>query len=389
VAPSRTGAVAVARTSFLLIGWAGILVPSLVREIEAGFRVDDAALGAWYLLNAATYASASLIGGLLTERLGRRVVLTAAAASLAVGLGVIGSAGSWAVFLVGAVPLGLGGGAIDGGMNSLVLSVVDDGRGRALNLLHLCFALGALSAPAIVGLLLDRGVMSSSIFLATAVAAALLIAGPALASFPSGRRTASSGEADPSAEIPPGPSRTPLILLALAIGAYVAAEVGVSSWIVRFLGTAPVAEATLALSGFWGGLALGRLAAARVSDRFSPLTFAAVAAFLAGAFVVLAVLAPSTELSALGFALAGFASGPVFPMIIASGGELFPRRLAATTGTLTAAAVVGGIVYPPLIGFASSSVGIGTGLLGAAALSVLCGLGIVMAARVRAGARSD
>lgn len=153
---------------------------------------------------------------------------------------------------------------------------------------------------------------------------------------------------------------------------------------MRFLDKVPVATATLGLSAFWAGLALGRLVAARIADRFSHAAFAATASIVTGIAVVLAVAAPTTELAILAFAVAGFASGPVFPMIVAIGGELYPDRLSATTGTLTGAAVVGGTLYPPLIGFMSAGFGIATGLLGAAVLSVLCGLAIVAAARSRA-----
>ena len=54
---------------------------------------------------------------------------------------------TWGLFLALAIPFGLGSGAIDGGMNGLVLDLYPDGRGRALNLLHLFFSLGALASP--------------------------------------------------------------------------------------------------------------------------------------------------------------------------------------------------------------------------------------------------
>jgi fucose permease len=86
----------------------------------------------------------------------------------------------------------------------------------------------------------------------------------------------------------------------------------------------------------------------------------------------------------LASAVTGFASGPIFPVIVALGGDLFPDRLSRTTGILTGAAVVGGTLYPPLIGLLSGRFGIGFGLLGAALLSFLCAIAIVGAARRRA-----
>jgi fucose permease len=404
VVPMPTSSVVIVRlawASFFLVGWCGVLVPSLVRQIEGRFGVDDAALGLWYLVNSGTYAAASISGGLLTERFGRRAVLPAAGLLFGAGLAVCAAAPTWLAFLAGAVPMGAGAGAIDGGMNALVLAVARGRPGRALNLLHLFVGIGALSAPIVVGQLVDRAVPWEGVLVITAVVCAAVALTVRRTQLPTGRRVRAPGAAQAApriaglatnrrARIGPTPSRSrPLILLALAIGCYVAGEIGVSNWIVRFLEEAPVTVATLGLSGFWAGLAAGRLVSAGLSDRFPHRMFAAVAAVGAGLATLLAVAAPTTELTILAFAVAGFASGPVFPMIMAIGGELFPDRVAATTGSLTGAAVLGGTLYPPLIGVMSGTFGIAVGLVGAGLLSLVCGVAIVASGRVARGTARD
>ena len=109
---------------------------------------------------------------------------------------------------------------------------------------------------------------------------------------------------------------TPLLLLALAIACYVACEIGVSSWLVRFLEPAPLTQATTALALFWAGLTLGRLAAVRLADRFDHTRFTIVSAAATGVVLLGAILIPSLPVSIALFALAGFATGPVFPMVI-------------------------------------------------------------------------
>ena len=375
--------VRIAWGSFVFLGWTSFLVPALLRQLEARFGVDDAAIGVYYFVYSASYASASLAGGLLTERLGRAVVLPGMAAVMGLGLLVTGGAPAWPVFLLAAVPLGAGGGAIDGGLNGLALAISDRARGRALNLLHLFFAAGALTSPAVVGQLVERGLPWERLFVATGVVAFVMAGLLRLTPMPGGLRLpgAKQGAADSSAR--GDGSALPLALLAVAIGCYVASEVGVSNWIVRFLAAVPVTVATTALSAFWGGLALGRLFGARYSDRFAHTSFAIVASVLMGIAVIAGVVAPTPELAVLAFAASGFAAGPIFPMIVALGGDLFPGRLAATTGTLTAAAVVGGTIYPPSIGLMSVGLGLAAGLLGAAVLSFVCGGAILFAARTR------
>jgi fucose permease len=371
--------------AFLLVGWSGLLVPSLVRQIEATFGVDDAAIGIWYFVAASAYAAGSFAGGLLTERFGRRIVLTTGALGLAVSWVIAGTSGSFAVFTFAAV-IGGGAGAIDGGMNGLVLAVTDTASGRALNFLHLFFSVGAFAAPLVIGWLVASGIAWQVPMVATGVVALLLVAALLSVELPSGRHQRGP---DPS------PARSyrafsrpsgPIILLAVAIGCYVAAEIAVSSWTVRFLDAVPFETASLALSGFWAGLALGRLLAARWGDRFSHSRLAAGSVAAAGVAVAAAVLAPSPTIAIVAIAVAGFASGPVFPLIVAIGGELYPHRAAAVAGTLTAAGVVGGIVYPPLVGLMSASLGIGAGLFGGACLSIVAAGAILAASRLSRGA---
>jgi fucose permease len=358
----------------LLIGWSGLLVPSLIRSIEADFGQTDAGIGILYFVNAVAYATGSFSGGMLTERFGRRRLLALATLLLGLGTAVLGLSPSWLPVLLATIPGGFGSGAIDGGMNGLVLDLYPSARGRALNTLHLFFSVGALTSPLIVGRLVEAGVPWQAVALGTALATIPIAVLWATIRLPHGRRPAS--DATGARQAGRLAVRWPLVALALAIACYVASEVGVSNWLIRFLETAPLVLATTSLSLFWGGLALGRLVSARISDRFDHLRYAAISALVAGLATVAAVMAPSVELQIALFTLAGFASGPVFPLIIAIGGERHPDRAAAVSGLLTASAVVGGLIYPPVMGFLSVNVGlplamVGAGVLGVAAAAFL------------------
>src|SRR6478735_5346434 len=263
--PSRSALGAILGcASLLLVGWTGLLVPSLIRSIENDFGATDAAIGIFFLVNAIAYAGGSVAGGLLIERFGRRVILPLAIGLIVVGLVGMASVPTLTAFVAFGIPRGLGGGAIDGGVNGLVLDLYPTSRGRALNLLHLFFSLGALASPLTVGRLLEAGVGWQAIILGTAVVTVPLTILLALTAMPSGRH-ARVPAADGARRVG---LALPLVLLAVAIAAYVGSEVGVSNWLVRFLESASVGLATSALALFWGCLALGRLVCARLGDRF-------------------------------------------------------------------------------------------------------------------------
>jgi fucose permease len=66
-------------------------------------------------------------------------------------------------------------------------------------------------------------------------------------------------------------------------------------------------------------------------------------------------------------------------MIVASAGALYPARANAVSGVITAAAVTGSVVYPPVMGFISNGLGLGVGMAGAGLLALACAGALVVA----------
>jgi fucose permease len=351
----------------LLVGWTGLLVPSLIRSIEPAFDQTDAGIGVFFFVNAVAYVGGSMAGGLLTERVGRRVVLPLGVVLIVLGLAGMATVPTWGLFLAVGIPFGLGSGAIDGGMNGLVLDLYPDSRGRALNLLHLFFSLGALASPLVVGRLVEAGAGWQTVMIGTALAAVPIAVLLAIADLPSGRQARTGATTGVRIGL-----SLPIIALAVAIACYVASEVGVSNWLVRFLEAATLGLATSALALFWGCLALGRIVSATLGDRFDHARFAATASLVAAIALVAAVLVPSLSASIVLFGVVGFAFGPVYPLIMAVGGDRYPTRSAAVSGFLSGSAVIGAIVYPPLMGFVSVEAGLAVAMIGAAVLALAC-----------------
>ena len=179
--------------------------------------------------------------------------------------------------------------------------------------------------------------------------------------------------------------RLPLFLLVMAVSitCYVAAEAGVSDWLVRYLAALPLTQASLALTLFWGGIAVGRLIFARIGNRLEPQRSAAMLAVAGGVMLTVALVLPISSLSPLLFGAVGLAFGPIFPLVVAAAGARMPGESATVTGTLVFAAVVGAVVYPPAIGFLSDVIGLHAAMMGTAVLAFACGITVWMAIRVR------
>lgn len=371
----------IACLTLLACGWSGLLIPSLIRSIEATFGQTDAGIGIVYLVYAIAYASGSFAGGALTERLGRRPVLGGAVLVTGLGAAGLGLAPTWAAFVLAALTVGAGAGCLDGGANGLVLDVYREGRGRAMNLLHMSYSVGALAAPLIAGTLVGGGVPWEGVAVVTGAVVSLLAVAYVIVPMPSGRRTSrEAGTRLPGAS-GGGDGRSlmagPLLLLGISIAAYVASEIGVSNWLVRFLEPAPLTTATLALSLYWAGLTVGRLVSSVIADRFDHLRFTITCTLAMAGLIAAAVLVPSLPLSIAAFAAAGVASGPVFPMIVAIGGDRYPQRSAAVGGSLAGMAVLGSTIYPPAMGFLSITVGLTVAMFGNVLVALACVLALV------------
>jgi FHS family glucose/mannose:H+ symporter-like MFS transporter len=380
---------------FALVGWSMLLVPSLIRDIRAEFAQTDAGFGALYLVTALMFGTGAFLSGALAGRVGRRTILPVAAGALAAGLAAQGLAPAWPLLILGAALAAWGAGALDAGVNSVVMDLSVTGRGDALSRLHLFYSVGALTAPLAMGLLLAAGVDWRVPMVTSAVAGLALIAplqavgavparARALAAPTNGAGGAPAGIRTPTTAAPrtvPPSLRVPLAALAIAIACYVAAEAGVSSWLVAFLEAEPLTTATLALSLFWLGLAGGRLVAGRIGRRIDPVRYAVTSVLVGAAAIAGAVLGPAGTVQIALFAVAGFGLGPVYPMIMAVAGTYYPHRAAAVSGLLTTAGVAGSVLYPPLMGFTSASLGLAAGMLGAAALGVGCAAAVLVATR--------
>lgn len=347
------------------VGWSIVLVPSLVRDIEAAFGQDDPAMGLAYLVFNAAWIAGTVSTGVLATRVPRRALMGGGPALIAAGLAVMAFGPTWMAFVAGFLVYGLGLGIVDSGMNAIVMDVFPGRAAGPLNRLHLWVAIGALIGPLTVGRFASAGVPWQAVVALSAAGAAVVSLTVATRRLPPVPRAERGGPAGAHAGRR-GRVPLPVIVLAVAVACYVATEVGITSWLVRYLDAAPVELATLALAMFWGGIAVGRGVTSFLTRRIGAVTLAWVSSATLGVAVIASVAAPSVGIAIACFALAGIAAGPVYPLIMAIAGSRYPDRTSMVSSTLASAGVVGALVYPPLMGQISGTAGLGAAMLGAA-----------------------
>jgi fucose permease len=356
-------------------GLLGVAFPS----IRQTFGVPLDALGAVFLTTVCGYLAASLAASWVVDRIGVAMLLSLSAFGTAVSLLGYALAPSWWIIVALGLVAGLAAGAIDTGLNSYVALAHSP---RLLAWLHACFGLGAASGPVIMTTVLEAGqpwrlgyaivgvaqVGLGICFLVTRgrwqvsrdltppapLRGANIGCADIISDAERGEQTSSDAIALPHAGALRLRSEPAVWLSVILFLIYTGVETTAGSWAYTLFveGRAISPQmAGLAVSAFWGALALGRVLAGLIANDISPVTLLRFCMFgmLAGAVILWADLSPWLSFAGLG--LIGLAAAPIFPAMIGVTPARFGAAQATTLiGMQVAAASLGITVLPAMAG---------------------------------------
>ena len=235
---------------------------------------------------------------------------------------------AYAILLLATGSLGFGFGTVVMATNTYVQQFAPGRENRAVLILNALLGAGTALAPLLVAIFLGLGAWW---LLPTIVAVALV--GLLLMSVtePLGgtaKATASGGSL---------PSR--FWLFAAAVLLYGIAETLNGNWSGAYLTEdrgVSAKGASLALTGFWGMVTIGRIVFAALSSRKTvPWIYVGLPAVLILAFQAIAHARDEAS-GVFVFALAGLACSAFFPLCISLSGQAFPQFAEATSGALVA-----------------------------------------------------
>jgi fucose permease len=277
------------------------------------------------------YMGGSFFGGRLYDRVPGHLVLVAMLVLMAAMLALVPLISLLWLLAVAWLLLGVSGGALDVGGNTLLVWVHRRQVGPYMNALHFFFGLGSFLIPIIVAqaIGLSGGIAWAYWVLALLVLpVALWVA--RVPSPPSPNATNDqAADKRPVEEARSGIDiRQTVILICLLLGLYVGAEAGFGHWIYTYAVALDLNDATTAAyltSAFWGALMVGRLLAI-----------------------------PLAALVGVPAYLNGFAAVPVVSGLMASGmtaGAALSFMLAGAMTSIPAAIAVYSLVRKPVFGW--------------------------------------
>ncbi|MFH0997183.1 MAG: MFS transporter, partial [Pseudomonadota bacterium] len=264
--------------------------------------------------------------------------------------------------ILAAIPLGLGGGAVDAGLNTFIAGHYES---RNISWLHCFWGIGALSGPLLLSAILARGGTWRSGYLLIALAQVVLVTA-LFFSLPLWTRI-SRRPMDAAAPVVTGhpPLFFPLKIRGVKMAflvyfCYCGLEATMGLWGGSYLfktrGLNP-ASAAAWVSLFYASLTLGRFLTGFMTYKVANknLIRAGCLVILSGVCLMLFHLPLPFTLS--GFLLVGLGCAPIFPCMLHETPDRFGAENAqAIMGFQMAVAYIGAALLPPAFGFIASTI---------------------------------
>jgi fucose permease len=369
---SITLRVLAAMVSFFVMGIHTAAIAVLIPYMEMYYSISDTVVSLLFVTPVTGYILASLFNSSIHAALGRRgIAIIGATCSLLITI-VAALHPPYPFFLLAFAVAGFGISLLDAGFCAWAAGLPQ--ANTLSGFLHGSYSAGATLGPYLTSSLLATASRPWYTFYVVmtvpAVLELLLLAwafrrdtGPL---YQAEKARAQAHDPLPSPDAKPKPLyRYPVLYICAAyLIFYVGAEAIVAGWIVTFMlrvRSASPFTASLCASGFWAGMALGRVSLGRVTDRFGER--GSVTVYLLGALVAEGVfcLVLSGGLLAVGaMGCLGFWLGPIFPTGIVMLTRFMPRELhVGSVAAVNAVGQVGGAVFPFMVGVVADRWGIG------------------------------
>ncbi|WP_321836877.1 MFS transporter [Pseudomonas kulmbachensis] len=333
------------RIAFFIAGFTLAAWAPLVPYAKARAGLDEATLGLLLLCLGAGSILAMPVAGVLATRFGCRRVLIGGTLLICLALPLLATASSMPLLVATLFVFGAGLGCVDSTVN-LQAVIVERASGRnMMSGFHGLFSVGGIAGAAGVSALLALGLspLWAIVVVIVLTLAALLKAAPHLLPYGS----ESSG---PAFAVPHGV----VLFIGLLCFTVFLAEGAMLDWSAVFLTTEKnigEAYAGLGYAAFALTMTAGRLTGDTIVKRLGARRVIVVGGIFAAAGMALATLAPSWEVSLLGYALVGMGCSNIVPVLYTAVGKqtVMPEHIAVPA--ITTLGYAGILAGPAAIGF--------------------------------------
>jgi fucose permease len=331
-----------------IYGMIASMLGTILPDLSDRFGLSPSQNGTIAFAQALGLIIASLGVGPLLDNEGKKIGLILGLAFIAIALFLLPRSTGFRSIVCLLFLLGIGGGIVVTGANSLVSDVGAAHRAVALNLVNLFFGLGGLATPFISANLFARNWVRLCYMVAFLTVVTVVF--QVFTKMPGPTNVEGFVFADARAVL----GRPLLFMLGFSLFLYVGCEVGIWNWLPRYLLAQGISE-TRALNilslGFALGILIGRASVSPVLARLPAITVTLLASIATAITTFLILRTNSPTVAGILVFLAGISMAPVFPTTIAIVGDTFPRMTGTAIGFAITCGWTGLAVSSRIIGF--------------------------------------
>ncbi|KAG9236972.1 major facilitator superfamily domain-containing protein [Amylocarpus encephaloides] len=333
--------------------------------LEEYYSLNYTIVSLIFLSPFAGYSLAAITNNLVHIRLGQRGVAIIGPCCHLISYIVLALHPPYAVLVVMFIFVGFGNGLIDAAWCAWLANMAN--ANQIAGFLHCFYAVGATAAPLVATGLFSRSgvewyyyyyilIGTSFIELATSTLAFWTQTGARYCADNPSTQTQTSGRTREAIKY------KLTWIFALFIFGYMGAEVSLGGWIVVFmtkLRSATSFQSGATATGFWAGMAVGRVVLGFVTARLGEFRSVLVYIGISIGLELVFWLVPNLIVSAVAVALLGAFLGPLFPTAMVLVTKMMPRHLhVGSVGFAAAIGGSGGAIFPFLVGAIAQEKGV-------------------------------
>jgi len=350
--------------SVVVMGWNDGSTGPLILRMESFWNVGFAIVSLLYVSSFVGFIVAGLLNVWLADKFGfGKIVVMGSCCQLIAA--ILESTGPpFPVFALAFAFNGFGGALLNAQLNTLIASMPDSAP--KLGILHMSYGVGAFLSPFAATQFAQMprwslGYVVQAVFALTGVLVYIVVFRFKAEDQILGAWIDGPAEPIEGSKIKQIFRLSTVHVLAFFVLVYVGLEVTLGGWIVTYLvqvrGGGP--SSGYASSGFFGGLALGRVLLLWVNKKLGTSRVIYIYSTLVIALLMIVWFVPSVIGDAIAAALIGLLLGPFFPLIIGVSRQILPRGLlAGAIGWIGSFGQAGSALFPFITGALAQKYGI-------------------------------
>ena len=342
---------------YFLVGILNVVIPTIMPVLISDFGLDLASASMIFPAKSIGALFVGLLSGLWLDATGYRLLSVLGGCLSGLGLFLVAGSGTWALFLLGFMIVGVAQAVLSTAINTLTADVAAESRAKGLNFLHGTYSIGALVGPLWLALISNWRLSVTII--------AVIWCGfgvwAALQAYPQ-RQRQSLSKAWVNLGIVKDPAMVLCLLVAFCYNGIAGSMLGWVNTYMQQTGRILVTLSLGAVSIFYLGLSTGRFTCGLLSSRFEPSRIIQVCALGGLLGYIMVLYGPSPVFMVLGLLVSGLSLAGLYPTALAymNGIESLPKGTA--TALMQVAMSLGAMVPPTWTGIIASTFGLRVGI---------------------------